>query len=202
MAVPVPAKTEALLWELMEDARAEGATAVLDGLSGQAHAAGATLISRATPAMLAMQTDIFAPVLSVMRTADVDEALAANAACTYALTAAIFGPEAEARRLASRLRVGNVVINDVVIPTADPRAPFGGRGRSGFGVTRGAEGLLAMTAPRTVQVQRRRDKRPYEATGEGHVELFAALAQMLHGGGLLSRWNGWRRLMRAGRKLK
>ena len=92
-----------------------------------------------TPAMLAMRGDIFAPVLSLMRTSDLGEALAANGACPYALTAAIFGPEAEARRLAGRLRVGNVLINDIVIPTVDPRVAFGGRGRSGFGVTRGAE---------------------------------------------------------------
>ena len=202
--VPLPVKTEELLRGLIADARGQGAEIVLDNVGGgeASGRAGATLIYRATPAMLAMQTDIFAPILSVMRTADVGEALAANGACAYALTAAIFGPEAEARRLARRLRVGNVLINDIVIPTVDPRVAFGGRGRSGFGVTRGAEGLLAMTAPRTVQVQRGRIAFPYQATGDGHVELFGGLAKMLYSDGIGNRWDGLKRLIRAGRKLR
>ena len=206
--VPLPAKTEELLRGLIADARGQGAEIALDGLGdcgdsrGAGATLGATLIYRATPAMRAMQADIFAPVLSVMRTADLGEALAANGACPYALTAAIFGPVAEARRLAGRLRVGNVLINDIVIPTVDPRVAFGGRGRSGFGVTRGAEGLLAMTTPRTVQVQHGRIPFAYQATGDGHVELFAGLAQMLYGGGVRSWWLGLLRLVKAGRNLR
>jgi acyl-CoA reductase-like NAD-dependent aldehyde dehydrogenase len=199
-AVPIPAKTETRLRELMKDARSQEAEVVLDGLGTGGGFTRATLILSATPALLAMRTDIFAPVLSVMRTADVDEALAASAACPYALTAAVFGPEVSARAMASKLLAGNVLINDVVIPTADPRIPFGGRGRSGFGVTRGAEGLLAMTSPRTVQVQRRRNKRPYEATGEGQIELFAGLAEALHGNGIRRRLAGLKRVLKAARK--
>jgi len=202
--VPLPAKTEELLRGLIADARGQGAEIALDGLGdcGDSREAGATLIYRATPAMRAMRGDIFAPVLSLMRTSDLGEALAANGACPYALTAAIFGPEAEARRLAGRLRVGNVLINDIVIPTVDPRVAFGGRGRSGFGVTRGAEGLLAMTTPRTVQVQHGRIPFAYEATGDEHVELFAGLAKVLHCDGIGNRWDGLKRLVRAARRLK
>jgi acyl-CoA reductase-like NAD-dependent aldehyde dehydrogenase len=200
-AVPVLAKTEALVRELISDARRQGAEVVLDGLRETGEAA-ATLIWGATPALLSMRTDVFAPVLSVMRTADAGEALAANAVCPYTLTAAIFGPENSARLLASRLRVGNVLINDVILPTVDPRISFGGRGASGFGVTRGAEGLLAMTTPRTIQVQRSRSRRNYEPTGDGHVELFAALAEFLHAGRFARRLNGLKRLVGAGRKLK
>jgi aldehyde dehydrogenase (NAD+) len=97
--------------------------------------------------------------------------------------------------------VGHVLINDVIIPTIDPRVPFGGRGRSGFGVTRGAEGLLAMTTPRTVQVQRGWSKRSYEPTGAGHVALFSGLAALLHGDGFRKRWDGLKRLVAAARKL-
>jgi acyl-CoA reductase-like NAD-dependent aldehyde dehydrogenase len=201
--VPLPGKTEELLRGLIADARALGAEIALDGMGdcGVAQAAGATLIYRATPAMRAMREDIFAPVLSLMRTADLGEAMAADSACAYGLTAAIFGPEREARRLAGRLRVGNVLINDIVVPTVDPRIAFGGRGRSGFGVTRGAEGLLAMTTPRTVQVQHGRIPFAYAATGEGHVELFAGLARALYSAGLGNRWDGLKRLVKAGRRI-
>ena len=196
--VDVPGKTSALLREMVEDARGQGAEVLLDGFG-----AGVTLIANAAPSMRVMRTEVFVPVLSLMRVVDVDEALAANGACPYGLTASIFGPEKEARDFASRLRVGHVLINDVIASTADPRVPFGGRGRSGFGVTRGAEGLLGMTTARTVQSRRiQKRERAYEATGEGHVGFFAGLIQVLHGGGLGVRWVGLRRLLAAGRKLK
>jgi aldehyde dehydrogenase (NAD+) len=197
-------KTAEQLRKLVDDAREQGAEVVLDGAKqyDTKSEASVTLIARATPALLSMQTDIFAPVLSVMRTADAREALSANATCPYALTAAIFGPEEQARELAVQLHVGDVLINDLIIPTADPRVAFGGRGRSGFGVTRGVEGLLAMTSPRTIQVQRKRAKRPYEATSDEHVELFAGLAEALHGEGIAKRWRGLKRMLSAGRKLK
>ena len=53
-----------------------------------------------------------------------------------------------------------VVINDMIVPTADPRVPFGGRGDSGFGVTRGAEGLLELTRVKAV-IRRRGSFRPH-----------------------------------------
>jgi acyl-CoA reductase-like NAD-dependent aldehyde dehydrogenase len=202
--VSVSEKTQSLLCGLIEDARTHGAEIALDGTNQKSDVAGAgaTLILRATPALLAMQTDIFAPFVSVMHTSNVDEALAAGAACPYALTASIFGPEIPARSLAAKLRVGNVLINDVVVPTVDPRIAFGGRGRSGFGVTRGAEGLLAMTTPRTVQSQRLPLKRAYDPTGEDHIDLFTGLGQMLYGGSLRTRWAGLLRMMGAAWKLK
>jgi acyl-CoA reductase-like NAD-dependent aldehyde dehydrogenase len=202
--VPVPERTKLLVRELIEDAVGHGARLLLpgqlDGIGSGGRLApelAPTLLVSATPAMLAMQTDVFAPMLSVMRAADFDEALAANAACPYGLSASIFGPEREARRLASRLRVGTVLINDVIYPTVDPRVPFGGRGRSGFGVTRGAEGLLAMTAPRVLQVQRARLKWNYEPTSASHVGLFAGLAGFLHGRGLGMRWRALTRMIGA-----
>jgi len=205
--VPVTAKSFAQLKELIAGARGQGADLLLNGARGgltaqTAAQARATLICRATPALKAMQADVFAPILSLMRAANVLEALAANSACPYALTAAIFGPEREARKLASQLRVGNVTINDIIAPTADPRTPFGGRGRSGFGVTRGAEGLLAMTTPRTLHVQRSSSKRAYAPTGEAHIGLFAGLAEVLHGGTLRARLDGLKRLIRAVKHLR
>ena len=200
--VTIPPKTQMLLTEFVADAWAQGADVQLDGLSAGENEAGPTLILGATPALLAMQADLFAPVLSVMRAADEGEALAACAACEYALSAAVFGPEADAIAFAGKVRVGGVLVNDVIVPTVDPRIPFGGRGRSGFGVTRGEEGLLAMTTPRTVQIQRSRLAMTYEPTGDAHIELFAGLALALHGDGVAKRWAGLKRLVGAARKLR
>ena len=147
------------------------------------------------------QSDIFAPVLSIFDVPDVDAAIAAHAPCPYALTAAIFGPESEARALASRLPVGTVLINDLIVATADPRVSFGGRKASGFGVTRGREGLLEMTALKTVVVQRSRDLRAYRPTTPDHQPFFAAYLEAVHGGSWLARWHGLRRLLRAASRL-
>ena len=88
--------------------------------------------------------------LSIVAVADMDEALRRDAASPYHLGASIFGSPSVAMCLARRVNAGCVVINDMIVPTADPRLPFGGRGRSGYGVTRGAEGLLEMTRVKAV----------------------------------------------------
>ena len=105
--------------------------------------------------MLAQSPDqclppLFGPAASLLMVADVDAAVAVANAGAYALGGSVFGPAQQAKAVARRLRAGCVVVNDVIIPTADPRLPFGGAGASGFGVTRGAEGLLEMTRPQAV----------------------------------------------------
>jgi acyl-CoA reductase-like NAD-dependent aldehyde dehydrogenase len=182
-----------LLKSLVKDAEACGAQILLDGDRG-----GPTLIDHATPDMRVMQADIFAPVLAIMRVASVQDALDADAQCPYALTAAIFGPELEARALALRINAGTVFINDVITPSADPRAPFGGRKASGFGVTRGAEGLLAMTNVKAVMTQRSRSRRRYQPTTAAHAELFGAYIAFRHAAGITRRLAALPRLLRAG----
>ncbi len=86
---------------------------------------------------------------------DAEAAIAAANNSPFALGAAIWGPEADAQAIARRLRAGCVVINDLILPTADPRLPFGGAASSGHGTTRGAEGLLALTRPQAIVARRR-----------------------------------------------
>jgi delta 1-pyrroline-5-carboxylate dehydrogenase len=105
--------------------------------------------------MAIAQSDIFAPVISLIEAESMLHAAELYAQCPYGLTAAIFcEPRGErgARTLAGMLRAGTVLINDVIAPTVDPRVSFGGRGASGYGVTRGAEGLLEMTAVKTLLI--------------------------------------------------
>ena len=109
--------------------------------------------------------------------------------CPFALAASIFTrDESAARLLAARLNVGVVTINDLIIPTADARLPFGGRRRSGFGVTRGAEGLLELTAPKVVTVSRGKFRPAFDAPQPGDEAMFNAYLKLTHGRGLKSRW--------------
>jgi delta 1-pyrroline-5-carboxylate dehydrogenase len=123
-----------------------------------------------------------------------------HATCRYGLTAAIFGDEDEARAMAQVLRVGSVLVNDLIVPTADPRVPFGGRGASGFGVTRGAEGLLEMTAVKTVLVRRSGSLKHLDATNDEQATMFAAMIGVLHGRTWTSKWKALRELIRETRR--
>lgn len=160
------------------------------------------LVLNVLPEMAIAQADIFAPVLAVIETNDEADLLAAMDACPYALTAAIFGNEQRARELATKIVAGAVLVNDVIVPTADPRVPFGGRRQSGFGVTRGGEGLLEMTAVKVVSVRRGRFTRHLEATSESHAALFAGVIRASHGTKWKERWRGLRQAIAAGRKLR
>jgi len=135
------------------------------------------------------QSDLFAPVL-VFSSFDSERDLLENVeACRYGLGACIFGTDEQAQRLAARMNTGFVLINDVIVPTADPRFPFSGRKRSGFGVTRGAEGLLEFTRLKAVSI-RRSGYRHYEDEHATDEDLFAGTIAAVHGRGLLKRTRG------------
>jgi acyl-CoA reductase-like NAD-dependent aldehyde dehydrogenase len=204
--VSVPLRSTSLLAECLEDARQHGAQVLLDGLPvekpGFSSApgtcmVGASLIADASPTLRITRTDLFAPVLSLMSFRTVPNAVAMHRECPYALTAAIFGPAPKARELASQLNVGTVVINDLIVPTADPRVPFSGRKRSGFGATRGREGLLEMTAPRAIVQQRSKSTMAYKPTTQAHGQLFAGYLQASHAQGWRNRLQGLRAMAAA-----
>ena len=184
------------LRQMLGEAAAHGAT-VCGALEPDAQRP--LLIENATPGMAITQTDLFAPVLSLLETPSVLHIADIVNASPYALTAAIFGAAREARALAEQLRVGTVVINDLIAPTADPRVPFGGRGQSGFGATRGAEGLLEMTAAKVLLVRRKGSTRHYEPAGAREAPLLLGLIGALHGESLRQRFQAVRDVVAAAR---
>lgn len=132
--------------------------------------------------------------------ADDDEAIELARQAEFGLGASIFSAdEKAARNLASHLPTGFVTINDLVVPTADPRFPFGGVRASGFGTTRGAEGLLAMTYPHVIATRRGRSLPHLMPPQPGDQELFAAYIKTAYGSGR-GRWKALPELMRAARK--
>jgi acyl-CoA reductase-like NAD-dependent aldehyde dehydrogenase len=145
------------------------------------------VVADASPSMRLLQEDVLGPVLAVVSVRDDEDALHAAAQCPYALGATIFGKEDGAQPLATRLRAGVVVINDLIVPTADPRLPFGGRGRSGYGVTRGAEGLLELTAVKAIAVRHGRWHPHFDAGNARDTEFFQAYITAAHGATLRER---------------
>jgi acyl-CoA reductase-like NAD-dependent aldehyde dehydrogenase len=196
--VVLPTRAQLELADLLQDARRLGGSVLTDESEAGLRYA---LVIKATPQMRIAQADVFAPVLCILQVPDTEAAIAAHAICPYALTAAVFGPESEARKLASQLAVGTVLINDMLVGTADPRVSFGGRKSSGFGVTRGREGLLEMTTLKTIVTQRGRDQRAYRPTTADHQPFFAGYIEAVHGGDWRTRWRGLRRFLRAAMRL-
>jgi len=193
--VRIAARVRQELRSLLEDAEAAGAL-----VRGElADLQRPLVVTGVRPEMQLAGTDIFAPVLAVMEARDAQEALAMNEVCPYALTAAVFGEEREALRLAARITAGTVMVNDLIAPGADPRTPFGGRKGSGFGVTQGAEGLLEMTAAKTISVRRGKSTRHFDATTSDHEELFDGVIAASHRARWRERIAGMKQIMAATR---
>ncbi len=185
-AVAADPRAAALGIECAREAVAGGARLVFGELRVLA-SMRPVVLSDANPAMRLLREDVFAPFLSLVPVGSVDEAIEADARCPYALGASIFGDEGRARAIARRIRAGSVTINDLIVPTADPRLPFGGRGRSGFGKTRGGEGLLAMTTSKTISVRKGRTLRHLVPPGDREERIFRAWLGAAHGRGLARR---------------
>ena len=66
--------------------------------------------------MSVMREETFGPIMPVMPFDDVDEAVRLANDCEFGLSAAVFGPSADAcERVAERLAVGAVSINDAAL---------------------------------------------------------------------------------------
>jgi aldehyde dehydrogenase (NAD+) len=98
--------------------------------------------------MTIAQEEIFGPVLSVIAYDSEDEAIRIANDSKYGLHAAVIGADLQrARRVASELRAGRVVINNM---TDDPQAPWGGFKFSGVGREYGRYGIEAFLETRAI----------------------------------------------------
>jgi aldehyde dehydrogenase (NAD+) len=98
--------------------------------------------------MTIAQEEIFGPVLSVIAYDSEDEAIRIANDSKYGLHSAVLGTDLQrARRVASQLRAGRVVINNM---TDDPQAPWGGFRYSGVGREYGKYGIQAFLEPKAI----------------------------------------------------
>jgi aldehyde dehydrogenase (NAD+) len=98
--------------------------------------------------MTIAQQEIFGPVLSVIAYDSEDEAIKIANDSEYGLHGAVLGTDLQrARRVASQIRSGRVVINNM---TDDPQAPWGGFKFSGVGREYGPYGIEAFLEPRAI----------------------------------------------------
>jgi malonate-semialdehyde dehydrogenase (acetylating)/methylmalonate-semialdehyde dehydrogenase len=136
----------------------EGAELVLDGrdftLQGyeKGFYVGPTLFDRVEPHMKSYTDEIFGPVMQIMRTDTLDEAIELPSRHQYGNGVAIFTRNGRAaREFAQRVNVGMVGIN-VPIPVPVAYHTFGGWKRSAFGDANqhGMEGVRFYTRIKTI----------------------------------------------------
>ena len=91
-----------------------------------------TVVAGVVPGSRMFDEEVFGPAAAVVRAHDGDQALALANASSFGLGSSLWTqniPEAEA--LAARIEAGAVFINGIV--ASDPRLPFGGIKKSGYG---------------------------------------------------------------------
>jgi succinate-semialdehyde dehydrogenase/glutarate-semialdehyde dehydrogenase len=101
-------------------------------LDGPGYFYAPTVLTDVTPDMPAAREETFGPVAAVIRAKDENEALAIANSSLFGLGASLWTRNtARGRELARELQSGSVFVNGMV--ASDPRLPFGGTKRSGYG---------------------------------------------------------------------
>jgi acyl-CoA reductase-like NAD-dependent aldehyde dehydrogenase len=112
----------------------EGAHLALGGhrMEGSGYFYAPTVLTRVTPEIVAAREETFGPVAAMIRVKDADEAIAVANGTPFGLGSNLWTRDIErARSLAREIQAGSVFINGMV--ASDPRLPFGGIKRSGYG---------------------------------------------------------------------
>jgi (Z)-2-((N-methylformamido)methylene)-5-hydroxybutyrolactone dehydrogenase len=141
----------------VRDAVAAGATATAGGDQTALDDRGGwffppTVLAGVTNDMEIAREELFAPVLSVLRFGDEEEAVAIANDSRFGLAAGLWTRDLNrAHRLAAGFDAGTVWIN--TYRALNFATPFGGRGLSGYGKELGQEGLLEFTQTKSVWVE-------------------------------------------------
>jgi succinate-semialdehyde dehydrogenase/glutarate-semialdehyde dehydrogenase len=118
----------------VHDSLARGARLLLGGQrrAGRGYFYDPTVISDVPADAPAACEEVFGPVAALMKVRDTDEAIRLANSSPYGLGSNLWTSDlARAQRLAREINSGQVFINGMV--ASDPRLPFGGVKRSGYG---------------------------------------------------------------------
>jgi succinate-semialdehyde dehydrogenase/glutarate-semialdehyde dehydrogenase len=131
----------------------QGAHLKLGGVipEGKGYFYPATVLTGVKPGMTAFYQELFGPVAAVIEVNDAEEAIRLANQSPYGLGSAVFSRDVErAQAIARRIESGCCFINDFV--KSDPRLPFGGIKRSGYGRELSKLGIREFVNMQTISV--------------------------------------------------
>ena len=128
---------------LCKQAASEGATITTGGhrLNQPGSFLAPTIIADVSPDMQIANTEVFGPVLSIMKADDEAEAIKIANSTEFGLVGGIFTRDIDAaHRAARKIKAGQIFVNEWFAGGVE--TPFGGYGKSGYGREKGREALL------------------------------------------------------------
>jgi acyl-CoA reductase-like NAD-dependent aldehyde dehydrogenase len=147
--------------------------------------------------------ETFGPIVPVMPFKDETDGIRLANDSEYGLNASVWSKDLrKARRVASKIKAGNVYINDVSKNIGNPYLPFGGIKKSGSGRYHGPEGLYAFSNVKAVMLNRNKGKElnwfPYSSklysdimmlirTFYGKLPVLNKIKNLFYLGGILKR---------------
>lgn len=162
------------------------------------------VLTDAKPEMAICQEASFSPISTVMPFDGIEDGYSKWNASTFQLSASIFTSDIKkVDAWLSRITVTTIVVNDTIMPSAHPSVAFGGRKSAGWGVTRGIEGLLAMTTPQTVLIRNGKFRPHYDGmTNDGTSQLIEGILEWKHSASFRKRCSGFIKMIRGMLKSK
>jgi succinate-semialdehyde dehydrogenase / glutarate-semialdehyde dehydrogenase len=152
-----PLATEGILQDIVqqvEQAKQLGAKVLLGGqrLDRPGNFYPPTILTDIPPDAPTMQEEFFAPVVMVFTVKDIDEAIALANDIPFGLGGSAWTTDpTEQQRFIRDIDAGAVFINGLV--KSDPRLPFGGIKRSGYGRELGIPGIRTFVNAKTVWIK-------------------------------------------------
>jgi len=135
----------------VKDSVEKGAQLLMGGERNRAYYEP-TILTNVEPGMPAFDEELFGPVACFIRAESKDEAFELAGKSKYGLGTTVFTTDTErALKAAGSVPDGAYFINELV--KSDPRLPFGGTKRSGYGRELSREGILEFVNKKTVYVK-------------------------------------------------